>query len=126
MLFIILSISGGIRCLKPEIARQFSNFDLSLLLSYGYILDPDLTITNITEKWVGKVKETMPELAHHKVKKFQKHHKLSKEDATVLAQEKFLAELFESVAEEISPKLAAKWLRRELVKVANYTKKELT
>ena len=36
-----------------------------------------------------------------------------------------MAELFEKVALEISPELAAKWLRRELVRVANYNKKEL-
>ena len=33
--------------------------------------------------------------------------------------------MFEKVAEEINPILAAKWLRRELVRVLNYNKKEL-
>ena len=92
---------------------------------YGYIIDPDLTKTEITEGWINKIKESMPELAHQKVSKFIEKHKISREDAEVLAQEKFLAELFESVAKEVDARLAAKWLRRELIKVANYHKKNL-
>ena len=67
----------------------------------------------------------MPELAQDKVKKFVEKHKIKKEDADILAAEKELAEMFEKVAEEINPILAAKWLRRELVRVLNYNKKGL-
>src|SRR3989338_41338 len=92
---------------------------------YGYILDPDLVKTEINKEMVDKIKKEMPELAHDKVKKFVSKHKIKKEDAEVLAAEKALAEMFEKVADEIEPVLAAKWLRRELVRVLNYNKKEL-
>jgi aspartyl-tRNA(Asn)/glutamyl-tRNA(Gln) amidotransferase subunit B len=92
---------------------------------YGYIIDPDLTRIDITEEWINKIRKEIPELAHDKIVKFVKEHKIKKEDAEVLAQEKLLAELFEKVALEIDPVLAAKWLRRELVRVLNYSKKEL-
>ncbi|MBI2654138.1 Asp-tRNA(Asn)/Glu-tRNA(Gln) amidotransferase subunit GatB [Candidatus Woesearchaeota archaeon] len=92
---------------------------------YGYIIDTDLTIVEITDKWVKEIKKEMPELAQDKVKKFVEKHKIKKEDAEILAAEKELAEMFEKVAEEINPVLAAKWLRRELVRVLNYNKKEL-
>ena len=92
---------------------------------YGYILDPDLVKTEINKEMVDRIKEEMPELAHDKVIKFVSKHKIKKEDAEVLAAEKALAEMFEKVAEEIEPVLAAKWLRRELVRVLNYNKKEL-
>jgi len=92
---------------------------------YGYIIDTDLTAVEITEKWVNEIKRHMPELAQDKVKKFVEKHKISKEDAKILAAEKELAEMFEKVAEEINPVLAAKWLRRELLRVLNYNKKEL-
>jgi len=90
---------------------------------YGYILDPDLVKTEITGELADEIKREMPELAHDKVKKFITKHKIKKEDAEILAAEKELAELFEKVAEEIDPLLAAKWLRRELVRVLNYNKK---
>ena len=92
---------------------------------YGYIIDTDLTIVEITDRWVKEIKKEMPELAQDKVKKFVDKHKIKKEDAEILAAEKELAEMFEKVAEEINPVLAAKWLRRELVRVLNYNKKEL-
>ena len=92
---------------------------------YGYIIDTDLTIVEITDKLISETKKSMPELAHDKVKKFIENHKIKKEDAEILAAEKGLAEMFEKVAEEVDPVLAAKWLRRELVRVLNYNKKEL-
>ena len=92
---------------------------------YGYIIDTDLTIVEVTDKLVKEIKKDMPELAQDKVKKFVQRHKIKKEDAEILAAEKELAEMFENVAEEIDPTLAAKWLRKELVRVLNYNKKEL-
>ena len=92
---------------------------------YGYILDPDLVKIDITAKLVDKIKKEMPELAHDKVKKFVSKHKIKQEDAEIIAAEKGLAEMFEKVSEEINPILAAKWLRRELVRVLNYNKKTI-
>ena len=92
---------------------------------YGYIIDTDLTVVEITGKLVKEIKKEMPELAQDKVRKFVEKHKIKKEDAEIIAAEKGLAEMFEKVAEEINPILAAKWLRRELVRVLNYNKKEL-
>ncbi len=92
---------------------------------YGYIIDPDLTLIEISREWVKKIKEEMPELAQDKVSKFISKHKIDKIDAEVLAAEKELAELFERVATEIDPVLAARWLRRELMRVLNYNKKTL-
>ncbi|MBI2660425.1 Asp-tRNA(Asn)/Glu-tRNA(Gln) amidotransferase subunit GatB [Candidatus Woesearchaeota archaeon] len=92
---------------------------------YGYIIDTDLVVTEIEDKWVNGIRKHMPELAQDKVKKFIQKYKLKKEDAEIIAAGKQLAEMFEKVAQEIDPLLAAKWLRRELLRVLNYSKKEL-
>ncbi len=92
---------------------------------YGYIIDTDLTIVEITDKWLKEIKKEMPELAQDKVKKFVEKHKIKKEDAEILASDKSLAELFEKAAKEVNPELAAKWIRREVVRVLNYNNKEL-
>jgi aspartyl-tRNA(Asn)/glutamyl-tRNA(Gln) amidotransferase subunit B len=93
---------------------------------YGYILDSDLVKTEITKEMLDGVKEGMPELAHDKIKKFVSKHKIKQEDAEIISAEKELAEMFEKVSAEIDPVLAAKWLRRELVRVLNYNKKVLS
>lgn len=92
---------------------------------YGYILEPDLTRVEITSDWVTSIKKEMPELAHDKISKFISQHKIRKEDAEIIAAEKEVAELFEKVAEHVHPELAAKWIRRELARVLNYSKKTL-
>ncbi|MAG08112.1 Asp-tRNA(Asn)/Glu-tRNA(Gln) amidotransferase GatCAB subunit B [Candidatus Woesearchaeota archaeon] len=92
---------------------------------YGYTIETDLVPIELTKGWLDEVRETLPELAQEKVKKFISKHKINKVDAEVIAQERLLAELFEKVAAEINPELAAKWLRRELMRVLHYNKKEL-
>jgi aspartyl-tRNA(Asn)/glutamyl-tRNA(Gln) amidotransferase subunit B len=92
---------------------------------YGYIIDPDLVEIEITKEWLKEIEESMPELARQKIERFAKEYKISLEDAKVISAEKLLANLFEKVAEEIDPILAAKWLRRELMRVLHFNKKEL-
>ncbi len=92
---------------------------------YGYIVDTDLAIVEITKDSINNAKKNLPELAHDKVIKFTGRYKIKKEDAEILAAEKKLAEMFEKVADEIDPLLAAKWLRRELLRVLNYNKKTM-
>ncbi len=92
---------------------------------YGYIIEPDLPVLTISKEMIQEVKKKVPELAHIRAARYVKEHKLDSIDAEVMAMELELAELFERVAQEIDPKLAAKWLRRELLRVLNYNKKSL-
>ncbi|MBI2661006.1 Asp-tRNA(Asn)/Glu-tRNA(Gln) amidotransferase GatCAB subunit B, partial [Candidatus Woesearchaeota archaeon] len=92
---------------------------------YGYIIDPDLVISEIGSEWIENIRNEMPELAQDKVRKFIEKYRISKEDAQILASEKALAEMFEKVAGAVDPGLAAKWLRRELLRVLNYSRKSL-
>ncbi len=92
---------------------------------YGYIIDTDLVVTEITDKWLNDIKKHMPELAQDKVNKFIEKYKIKKDDAEVLASDRHLAEMFEKVSEKVDANVAAKWLRRELLRVLNYNKKEL-
>ncbi|MAE13851.1 Asp-tRNA(Asn)/Glu-tRNA(Gln) amidotransferase GatCAB subunit B [Candidatus Woesearchaeota archaeon] len=90
---------------------------------YGYILEPDLSLITLTDELIHLMKKEIPELAQQKSERYQREHKLSKEDADVMSMELELAQLFEKVATKIDPKLAARWLRRELLRVLNYNKK---
>ncbi len=87
---------------------------------YGYIFDPDLVITRITKDMIEQARESLPELAHQKTARFVKEYGLPKDDAAIISSQLEAAELYEKVAREVDPKLAAKWLRRELARVMNY------
>ncbi len=91
---------------------------------YMFIPEPDLPVIEIKDDYLKKLKEKLPERPHEKIKKFEKL--IGKEDAGVLGSEIILAEMFEKItANKIDPVLAAHWLRREFVRVANYNQKEL-
>ncbi len=92
---------------------------------YGYIFDSDLPKIEISKDLQEEIKKQIPELSLEKVSRFKKQYNIQAEDAETLAAEKTLAELFEQVAADIDPILAAKWLRRDLIKVLHYNKKEL-
>jgi len=111
------------RAWNSELGTTFSLRTKETEEDYGYIIDPDLTKIEITDSWIKQIKKEMPELAEEKLKKFTETHKIKQLDAEVIAAEKGLAEMFEKVAENVDPLLAAKWLRRELVRVMNYNKK---
>lgn len=91
---------------------------------YGYITDTDLVRVELGEDLINSIKKEIPELAHERVKRYISEFKLDKRDAEVIASEHLLAVLFEKVAREVNPVLAARWLRRELLRVLNYNSKE--
>ena len=92
---------------------------------YSYIIDPDLVKINLTKEWINEIKKQMPELAHEKLKKFTEKHGINEEMAKVISKDKQLSEMLEAVSTAVNPELAAKWIRRELARVLNYSKKKL-
>lgn len=94
-------------------------------VDYMFIPDPDLPAVKVTAAEVKKIAEKLPEKPAAKIKKYVQKWKIDHVDAEVLSSEILLAELFEKVAAVVNPILAARWLRRELLRVLNYNKKEL-
>ncbi len=91
---------------------------------YMFIPDPDLAVINVTDEDIKEISSVLPEKPAEKEKKYKKLG-IQDIDAQIMSSEIILAELFEKVAKKIDPILAAKWLRRELVRVLNYNKKSL-
>ncbi len=89
---------------------------------YGYIIDTDLVPIDLD--FVEKIK--IPELAPERIKRYVKEFKIKQDDAETIASEYILANLFDKVSKKINPELAAKWIRRELMRVVNYNKINLS
>lgn len=93
---------------------------------YGYIVDPDLVPIDITKELIEKTKKELPEMPQQKALRYQKEYKLKKDDAEVLANDYELTQLLETaVSKKIDPLFSAEWIRREVIRVLNYNKKEL-
>ncbi len=94
-------------------------------VDYMFIPDPDLPAIKATAAAIAEISRKLPEKPAAKIKKYVEKWKIDHTDAEVLSSEIQLAELFEKAAAAVNPILAAKWLRRELLRVLNYNKKEL-
>ncbi len=109
------NISGTTKLLRKKETEE----------DYGYIFEPDLTKIEITQDWIKSIEKNLPEFADEKVKRFIKQYKIKEDDAKVIAADPLIANLFEKVASKVNPELSAKWIRRELMRVLNYNKKEI-
>ncbi len=83
---------------------------------YGYIFEPDLVPIKISELDFGELPE-LPDEKEERLKGFG----LSEEDSYVISSDFELVNIFEKVSKKVNPVLAGKWIRRELVKAANYS-----
>ena len=94
-------------------------------LDYLFIPDPDLPAIRLTPADITTIRSTLPETPSVKIKKYIGAWKLNPTDAEILSSEIVLAQLFETITATVTPLFAAKWLRRELLRVLNYQKQEL-
>lgn len=92
---------------------------------YGYIIDPDLVPIDINPHEVLKVKHALPELPDVLVKKWVSEG-VDRGDAVIIANNVQLAQMFSEVSAKVDKVLTAKWIRRELSRVLNFVKKDLS
>jgi aspartyl-tRNA(Asn)/glutamyl-tRNA(Gln) amidotransferase subunit B len=81
---------------------------------YRYFPDPDLLPLELTQAYVDRLKQDLPELPNEKKQRFVRDYKLSAYDADVLVAERESAEFFEAVAKGRDGKTAANWVINEL------------
>ncbi|MGC8816901.1 MAG: Asp-tRNA(Asn)/Glu-tRNA(Gln) amidotransferase subunit GatB [Candidatus Hadarchaeum sp.] len=142
----INSVKGAYRALKFEILRQRERLRKGLSVEretraflesqmitvpmraketeedYRYIPDPDIFPLILEQSWVGKIREEMAEPPHLREKRLMEKYRISPAAAEVIVSERELADLYEKVASEVDPKLAANWFKTKLRKVLNYMK----
>ena len=87
---------------------------------YGYIFEPDLPYVENKKEYLEKIRKGLPELPSQKVERFVKEYKIQKGLSESIASEKELAYLFEQVAKEVKPDLAATWIASYLKKTLNW------
>lgn len=87
---------------------------------YRYIPDPDVMPILISKEEIERIKQELPETPQAKEKRLVEQYKISEEEARVIAGEIELADAFEKIAKHVNAKLAANWIKRELIRVLEY------
>jgi aspartyl-tRNA(Asn)/glutamyl-tRNA(Gln) amidotransferase subunit B len=90
-------------------------------MDYRYFPDPDLLPLAISNEWIERVRDGLPELPQAKRGRFLQSYGLSDYDAATLTASKAMADYFEAVVTATGgePKTAANWVTGELSAALN-------
>lgn len=89
---------------------------------YRYIPDPDIPPLQLDAGFVESVR--LPETPQSRRKRIVEKYKIPAHYASTLVRDKDIADLFEEVALEANPELAAVWICREVLGQLNYRSME--
>lgn len=85
---------------------------------YRYFPDPDILTIEISKDDVASIKQTIPLLASDRQKIYMENYGLSKYDAQILTNDKFVSDYFEKCLELLNqPKQIANWIMTEVLRV---------
>ena len=91
-------------------------------IDYKYFVEPNIPPYKITEEWINKIKENIPELPLERKAKYMNKYNLSNYDATIIIKDKDISDYYEECLNiGIDPKLASNWLT---VNIVGYINKE--
>lgn len=89
---------------------------------YKYFPDPDIPPVCLTEKYVEKIRKTLPELPDAKKERYTTQLGLSEYDTSMICSSIYYVRLFERTVEITgNPKDSANWIMGELMKMLNDT-----
>lgn len=104
---------------RPMRSKEVAN-------DYRYFPCPDLLPIILSDEFVQTERDNLPELPIAKQARFVEQHDLSSYDASVLTQERKIADYFETVAKVCGDsKLAANWVTGDLAALLNKTESKI-
>ena len=77
---------------------------------YRYFPEPDLVPLRVSDAWITRIRDAMPELPASRRARFMAKYGLSEYDADWLTQTREISEYFEGTAIRSDPQAAAKWV----------------
>jgi len=108
------------RLYDPDKNRTFAMRSKEDAQDYRYFPDPDLLPVVISDQQIEEIKKTLPELPLKRSERFQSQLGLPAYDASVLTQEKELADYFEAVGRKCGNyKSASNWVMTDLIRELN-------
>jgi len=84
---------------------------------YRYFPEPDLIPLMVSDEWIKRVKNELPELAPAKQRRFVEQYKLPEYDAEVLTSSKHLANYYERCVHLFpQPKIVSNWVMGDILR----------
>lgn len=87
---------------------------------YRYFPEPDIPPIDLTEQYISRLRDSLPEFADQKAERYEAELGLSRADAVLLASSKPLAELFEATVKACgNPKEVRFWMISQMLYFMN-------
>ncbi len=94
---------------------------------YRYFPEPDLVPLEVSDSWIEKIRDSLPELPRARKKRFVEQYNLPVYDAGVLTMTRELADYYEAVTTVCKDfKMVSNWVMGEVLRVLNERKIEIT
>jgi aspartyl-tRNA(Asn)/glutamyl-tRNA(Gln) amidotransferase subunit B len=112
-------LKGGGRIEQATLLYDADHDKLAVMRSkehahdYRYFPEPDLPILSVSDAWISEAKSRLPELPWETERRFTGTFGLPAYDASVLSQDRGMADYFEQVAAVATPKAASNWVMGE-------------
>lgn len=93
---------------------------------YRYAVDGDILPIEVSDEWIEDIRNSLPELPHHKKERFIKEYELDEYDADVLTQSRDIALFFEDTIKYIDDtKLVSNWIMGDVLRRLNDEDREI-
>ena len=100
--------------------KTFSMRDKEDAEDYRYFPDPDLVAIKLSEEYINKIKEELPELPESRKTRYLEEYKLTQKEADTLTASKYLSDFFEEATKICNnPKTVCNWMLSDIAKVLN-------
>ena len=100
--------------------KTFSMRDKEDAQDYRYFPEPDLVAIKLSDEYIQKIKNELPELPESRKARYMEEFKLSEKDSRILTASKYLSNIFEQ-AQKIcgNAKAVANWLLSDISRILN-------
>ena len=100
--------------------RTFQMRDKENAQDYRYFPEPDLVAIKLSDEYINKIKEELPELPESRKARYMKELGLSEKDANFLTSSKALSDIFEKAGEICKNyKGVCNWLNSDISRILN-------
>lgn len=110
------------RLWNPDKGMTFSMRSKEEAHDYRYFPEPDLIPLMISDEWIERIQNDLPELATAKQRRFIEQYKLPEYDAEVLTSSKYLANYYEECVDLFpQPKVVSNWVMGDILREIKQT-----
>lgn len=105
--------------------KTFSMRDKEDAQDYRYFPDPDLVAIKLSDEYIEKIKNNLPELPESRKQRYLEQYNLSEKDANIITGSKYLSNLFEGAIKICNnPKAVNNWIISDISRILNETEME--